>query len=66
MIVHELTLHNWKQTPPQPFTGRIERKFLRWSWSLSSGGKEIVMGWSLRRERGWQAMMKMMNYATTA
>jgi hypothetical protein len=43
----------------------MERKFLRWSWSLSSGGKEIVMGWSLRRERGWQAMMKMMHYAIT-
>lgn len=61
----EITFHNWKEQPPKPFTGRLERSLLGWKWNLTSDGNRITGGWRLMRSHAYRDMMKIMRYAIT-
>lgn len=61
----ELTLSNWKESPPMPWTGRVSRRWVRWEWSLSTEGKVVTGGKCWSEARAWRDMMCLMHFATT-
>jgi hypothetical protein len=60
----ELTLSNWKDEPPYPWTLRVERRWFLWRWSLSDkDAKEIACGYGVTESGAYRRGSRLLSYA---
>jgi hypothetical protein len=59
----KITLSNWNENPPLPFTMHVYRKWLIWHYTISMRETVVTRGRCLFKRSAENAAWKILNYA---